>query len=107
VLGQILPHQSPKDETKVDVDIMVIERPMKSVDLEMEWALVPGRNNKPVLAHPIPGTPTSLPLFLALFFSARFGNEVDVCTVNVLSVYICQCVYCQCTVTIAQGIQNM
>eukprot|EP00884_Botryococcus_braunii_P006606 jgi/Botrbrau1/15947/Bobra.0260s0008.1 len=51
---QILPRQNPKDETKVEVDVMVKERPMKTVDLEMEWALVPGGSG-PVLATAVPG----------------------------------------------------
>ncbi|BDA41547.1 Protein TOC75, chloroplastic [Coccomyxa sp. Obi] len=52
---QIFPRPNPKDEAKVDVDIMVKERPMKTADLEAEWQIAPGNNGKPALASIVPG----------------------------------------------------
>lgn len=55
-----MPRQNPKDEAKIDVEVMVKERPMKTVDIEMEWALAPGPSGKATLAHPVPGAGLTL-----------------------------------------------
>ncbi len=40
---------------QVDVDIMVKERPMKTADIEAEWAIAPNAAGKPSLASVVPG----------------------------------------------------
>jgi hypothetical protein len=40
---------------QVDVDIMVKERPMKTADVEAEWAITPGTSGRPSLATIVPG----------------------------------------------------
>lgn len=44
-----------KDDTKVDVDVMVKERPMKTADVDLSWGLAPNANGIPMPADPIPG----------------------------------------------------
>lgn len=39
---QILPRQNERDPGKVEVDIMVREKPMQTADIEAEWALAAG-----------------------------------------------------------------
>lgn len=39
---QILPRQSERDPTKVEVDVMVKEKPLQVADIETEWALAAG-----------------------------------------------------------------
>ena len=52
---QVFPRQNPKDEAKIDVDIMVKERPMRTAELECEWAIAPDEGGKPGLVSIIPG----------------------------------------------------
>ena len=61
---QVVPKQSMRDETRIDVEVMVKERPMKTADLQLEWALAKGERGKPTLVTPLPGgtPPPSFPL---------------------------------------------
>lgn len=52
---QVMPKANPKDDTKVDVDVMVKERPMKTADVDLSWGLAPNSHGIPVPADPIPG----------------------------------------------------
>jgi len=52
---QVFPHQNEKDPSRVDVDVMVREKPVQTADLEMEWQVAPGDNNRPALVSLIPG----------------------------------------------------
>lgn len=47
---------SSKDESRVDVDLMVKERPVKTADLDLEWGIVPTASGRPGLATWVPGT---------------------------------------------------
>eukprot|EP00803_Ostreobium_quekettii_P009719 evm.model.scf_343.9 EVM.evm.TU.scf_343.9 scf_343:69595-74279(+) len=51
---QVLPEQTKKDERKVDVTVMVKERPMKTTEVECDWR-VKSRNRVPMLESLIPG----------------------------------------------------
>jgi outer membrane protein assembly factor BamA len=51
---QIIPRTNMKDESKIDIDIMLKERPMKTAEVECEWALR-GGNGRPALASVVPG----------------------------------------------------
>jgi hypothetical protein len=42
-LLQILPRQNEKDPTRVDVEVMVREKPMQTADIEAEWGIAPGQ----------------------------------------------------------------
>ena len=39
---QILPRQNEKDPSRVDVDVMVREKPVQTADIEAEWSIAPG-----------------------------------------------------------------
>lgn len=52
---QVMPKPNPKDETKVDVDVMVKERPMKTADVDLSWGLAPNANGIPLPADKFPG----------------------------------------------------
>ncbi len=52
---QVVPKQNARDETKIDVEVMVKERPMKTADLQLEWSLAKGESGKPMLVTPLPG----------------------------------------------------
>lgn len=39
---QILPKQNERDPSKVEVDVMVKEKPLQVADIETEWALAAG-----------------------------------------------------------------
>ena len=39
---QILPRQNEKDPSRVDVEVMVREKPMQTADIEAEWGIAPG-----------------------------------------------------------------
>eukprot|EP00803_Ostreobium_quekettii_P003394 evm.model.scf_890.7 EVM.evm.TU.scf_890.7 scf_890:33943-39477(-) len=51
---QVLPEQTKKDERKVDVTVMVKERPMKTTEVECDWR-VKSKGNVPMLESLIPG----------------------------------------------------
>lgn len=48
-------HQDTKDESKINVEVMVRERPMKTAEIECEWAIAPGDSGRPSLVSIIPG----------------------------------------------------
>lgn len=50
-----MPKPNPKDETKVDVDVMVKERPMKTADVDLSWGLAPNAHGIPLPADKFPG----------------------------------------------------
>ncbi|KAK2079279.1 hypothetical protein QBZ16_002970 [Prototheca wickerhamii] len=52
---QILPRQSERDPTKVEVDVMVKEKPLQVADIETEWALAADAKNRPSLVSLMPG----------------------------------------------------
>lgn len=52
---QVFPRQNPKDESKIDVDIMVKERPMRTAEIECEWAIAPDDAGRPGLVSLVPG----------------------------------------------------
>lgn len=54
---QILPRQNPKDESKIDVDIIVKERPMRTAEIECEWAIAPDDAGRPSIVNFVPGEP--------------------------------------------------
>lgn len=50
-----MPKPNQKDETKVDVDVMVKERPMKTADVDLSWGLAPNSHGIPLPADKFPG----------------------------------------------------
>lgn len=52
---QVFPRQNPKDESKIDVDIMVKERPMRTAEIECEWSIAPDDAGRPGLVSLVPG----------------------------------------------------
>lgn len=52
---QVLPKQSPKDETRIDVDVMVRERPLRTAEINAEWGFAPGPSGRPSLTSIVPG----------------------------------------------------
>ena len=52
---QVFPRQNEKDPSRVEVDVMVREKPVQTADLEMEWQVAPGDNNRPSLVSIVPG----------------------------------------------------
>ena len=50
-----MPKANADDETKVDVEVMVKERPMKTADVELTWGLAPNANGVPMPAAKCPG----------------------------------------------------
>lgn len=52
---QVFPKQNEKDPSRVEVDVMVREKPLQTADLEMEWAVAPNDNNRPSLVSLVPG----------------------------------------------------
>ena len=52
---QIFPRPNAKDEAKINVDIMVKERPMRTAEIEAEWAIAPDDAGRPSIVSFIPG----------------------------------------------------
>ncbi|PSC70609.1 chaperonin 60B2 [Micractinium conductrix] len=52
---QILPRQSEKDQSRVEVEVMVREKPMQTADVETEWGVAPGDSGRPGLVSLVPG----------------------------------------------------
>ena len=52
---QVMPKPNQKDDTKVDVDVMVKERPMKTADVDLSWGLAPNAHGIPLPADKFPG----------------------------------------------------
>ena len=52
---QVFPKQNEKDPSRVEVDVMVREKPLQTADVEMEWAVAPNDANRPSLVSIVPG----------------------------------------------------
>lgn len=52
---QVFPRQNEKDPSRVEVDVLVREKPIQTADMEMEWQVAPGDNNRPALVSLVPG----------------------------------------------------
>lgn len=52
---QVVPRPDEKDPTKVQVDIMLRERPVKTAETELEWSIAPGEQGRPDLVSARPG----------------------------------------------------
>lgn len=50
-----MPKPNQRDDSKVDVDVMVKERPMKTADVDLAWGLAPNSNGIPLPADKVPG----------------------------------------------------
>ena len=59
---QVYPKQVDpgKDPAKIDVDIMVKERPMRTAEVECEWAIAPDDAGRPSVVSLVPGAPLAL-----------------------------------------------
>ena len=44
---QVVPRPDDRDQSKVAVDIMLRERPVKTAESELEWSIAPGEGGKP------------------------------------------------------------
>jgi hypothetical protein len=53
--SQVLPRQRQQDESKMDVEVMVKERPMQTSEVECEWSIAPNDSGRPTLVSVIPG----------------------------------------------------
>lgn len=51
---------SAKDDTKVDIDLMVKERPVNTADLDLEWQLARTPSGRLGLTSLMPGTPVDI-----------------------------------------------
>jgi IAP75 family protein translocase len=52
---QVVPRPDDRDQSKVQVDIMLRERPVKTAESELEWSVAPGEGGKPDLVSIKPG----------------------------------------------------
>lgn len=52
---QVMPRQQQRDESKIDVEVMVKERPMQTAEVECEWSIAPNDNGRPTLVSIVPG----------------------------------------------------
>ena len=52
---QVVPRPDEKDPTKVQVDIMLRERPVRTAETELEWSIAPGEQGRPDLVSARPG----------------------------------------------------
>lgn len=52
---QVVPRPDEKDPTKVQVDIMLRERPVRTAETELEWSIAPGEHGRPDLVSARPG----------------------------------------------------
>ena len=52
---QVVPRPDEKDPTKVQVDIMLRERPIRTAETELEWSIAPGEQGRPDLVSARPG----------------------------------------------------
>lgn len=50
-----MPKPNQRDDSKVDVDVLVKERPMKTADVDLSWGLAPNDNGIPLPADKFPG----------------------------------------------------
>jgi outer membrane protein assembly factor BamA len=52
---QVFPRQNERDPSRVEVDVMVREKPVQTADVELEWQVAPGDDNRPSLVSLVPG----------------------------------------------------
>lgn len=52
---QVVPKPDEADPSKVQVDIVLKERPMKAAEAELEWGVAPGDGGRPDLVSLVPG----------------------------------------------------
>lgn len=81
---QILPNADQRDPSKINVDVMVSERPRRTADLDCSWSIAPNDAGRPSLASIIPGAGLAFPPpFLLLH---RHFDQVVIWTLAVESV---------------------
>ena len=56
----MLPRQQEQDPSKIDVDVMIKERPMQTAEIEAEWSIAPNDSGKPTIVSLVPGSPPVL-----------------------------------------------
>lgn len=59
--AQVLPKQNERDLTKIEVDVMVKERPLQTVEIETEWQIAPEDSGRPGLVSFVPGAAAGRP----------------------------------------------
>lgn len=52
---QVVPKPDDEDPQKVEVDIVLKERPLKTAEVELEWGIAPGEGGRPDLVSVKPG----------------------------------------------------
>lgn len=52
---QVVPKPDEEDPQKVEVDIVLKERPLKTAEVELEWGIAPGEGGRPDLVSVKPG----------------------------------------------------
>jgi len=52
---QVVPKPDEKDPSKIQVDILLRERPTKTAETELEWSIAPGEDGRPDLVSARPG----------------------------------------------------
>ncbi|KAK3264374.1 Protein toc75-3, chloroplastic [Cymbomonas tetramitiformis] len=52
---QVVPKPNEEEQSKVDVDIVLKERPLKTAEVELEWGIAPGDKGRPDLVNIRPG----------------------------------------------------
>ena len=52
---QVVPRPDERDPSKIQVDILLRERPTKTAETELEWSIAPGENGSPDLVSARPG----------------------------------------------------
>jgi IAP75 family protein translocase len=52
---QVVPKADERDPTKIQVDILLRERPTKTAETELEWSIAPGEDGRPDLVSVRPG----------------------------------------------------
>jgi IAP75 family protein translocase len=52
---QVVPKPAEEDAQKVEVDIVLRERPLKTAEVEAEWGVSPGEGGRPELVSLVPG----------------------------------------------------
>ena len=52
---QVVPKPDELDQSKVEVDVVLRERPLKTAEVEAEWGIAPGEGGRPDLVSLVPG----------------------------------------------------
>lgn len=52
---QVVPKPDEAEQSKVEVDIVLKERPLKTAEVELEWGIAPGEGGRPDLVSLTPG----------------------------------------------------